>query len=78
MDRVKLTFDEWALSGRSELMEKEHTKTVLKFLKSISFKSNFSFLDVGCGNGWVVRKMAQFKNCKKAMGMQKHDQKCKN
>ena len=78
MDRVKLTFDEWALSGRSELMEKEHSKTVLKFLKSISFKSNFSFLDVGCGNGWVVRKMAQFKNCKKAMGIDKSKNMIKN
>ena len=28
MDKVKKTFDQWALSGRSELMEKEHGKNV--------------------------------------------------
>ncbi len=71
MDKVRTTFDEWAKVGRSELMEKEHSKTVLKFLNSIRFEKPFSFLDVGCGNGWVVRKISQIKNCKKAVGIDK-------
>ncbi len=71
MDKVRTTFDEWAKIGRSELMEKEHSKTVLKFLNSIRFEKPFSFLDVGCGNGWVVRKISQIKNCKKAVGIDK-------
>jgi len=71
MDKVRTTFDEWAKSGRSELMEKEHSKTVLKFLNSIRFEKPFSFLDVGCGNGWVVRKISQIQNCKKAVGIDK-------
>ncbi len=71
MDKVRSTFDNWALNGRSDLMEKEHAKTVLKFLQSISFKKSFSFLDVGCGNGWVIRKIAKNKNCKKAIGIDK-------
>ena len=71
MDKVKKTFDIWAASGRSELMEKEHSKNVLKFLNSISFSKPFSFLDVGCGNGWVVRKISQLDNCKKAVGIDK-------
>ena len=71
MDKIRIHFDKWAVSGRSELMEKEHTKAVLKFLQSVSFEKSFSFLDVGCGNGWVVRKIAQLKNCKKAFGIDK-------
>jgi len=71
MDKVRTTFDEWAKIGRSELMEKEHSKTVLKFLNSIRFEKPFSFLDVGCGNGWVVRKISQIQNCKKAIGIDK-------
>ncbi len=71
MDKVRSTFDNWALNGRSDLMEKEHAKTVLKFLQSISFKKSFSFLDVGCGNGWVIRKIAKNENCKKAIGIDK-------
>ena len=78
MDKVKKTFDQWALCGRSELMEKEHGKNVLKFLASISFDKPFSFLDVGCGNGWVVRKIAQLENCKKAVGIDKSKNMIKN
>ena len=28
-------------------------------------------LDIGCGNGWVVRKISQLSNCKKAIGIDK-------
>jgi len=71
VDKVRSTFDNWALNGRSDLMEREHAKTVLKFLQSISFKRSFSFLDVGCGNGWVIRKIAKNESCKKAIGIDK-------
>jgi ubiquinone/menaquinone biosynthesis C-methylase UbiE len=71
MDGVRKTFDKWAQNGRAELMEIEHGKNVLKFLKSIPFDKPFTFLDVGCGNGWVVRKIATEKNCKKAIGIDK-------
>ena len=69
MDLVRKTFDEWAINGRAELMEKEHGKNVSKFLDKISFNRPFTFLDVGCGNGWVVRKIASDPNCKKAIGI---------
>ena len=69
MKEVKKTFDKWAQNGRAELMEKEHGKNVSKFLQAISFDKPFTFLDVGCGNGWVVRKIAKEDNCKKAIGI---------
>ena len=69
MKEVKKTFDNWAQNGRAELMEKEHGKNVSKFLKTISFEDPFTFLDVGCGNGWVVRKIAKENNCRKAIGI---------
>ena len=71
MDKVRKTFDKWAQNGRAELMEIEHGKNVLKFLETISFDKPFTFLDVGCGNGWVVRKIAKEKNCKKSIGIDK-------
>ncbi len=71
MDRVRKTFDKWAQNGRAELMEIEHGENVVKFLKTISFDKPFTFLDVGCGNGWVVRKIASEKNCKKSIGIDK-------
>jgi ubiquinone/menaquinone biosynthesis C-methylase UbiE len=71
MDLVRVTFDKWAKNGRDELMEKEHGKNVIKFLKTVSFEKPFSFLDVGCGNGWVVRRIAEENNCKRAVGIDK-------
>ncbi len=71
MDKVKATFDKWAQNGRAELREIEHGENVLKFLKTISFDKSFTFLDVGCGNGWVVRKIAKEKNCRKSIGIDK-------
>ncbi len=71
MDGVRRTFDEWAQNGRAELMEEEHGKNVSKFLQTISFEKPFTFLDVGCGNGWVVKKISKEKNCRKAVGIDK-------
>lgn len=69
MEEVRRTFDKWAQNGRAEKMETEHGKNVSKFLQTISFEKPFTFLDVGCGNGWVVRKIAKETLCKKAIGI---------
>ena len=71
MDAVTKTFDKWAQNGKAELMEVEHGKNVLKFLERVSFDKPFTFLDIGCGNGWVVRKIAGNTLCKKAVGIDK-------
>ncbi len=71
-------FDRWARDGKSDLMEIEHAKTACKFLRMISFGKQFLFLDVGCGNGWIIRKIAKLKNCKKAVGIDKSIDMIKN
>ena len=71
MDQVRKTSDKWAQNGRAELMEIEHGENVSKFLESIPFDKPFTFLDVGCGNGWVVKKISKNNNCKKATGIDK-------
>lgn len=71
MDKIRKTFDQWAQNGKAEVMEIEHGENVLEFLKTVQFKEQFTFLDVGCGNGWVVRKIANEKNCKKVIGIDK-------
>ena len=71
MDKTTKVFDSWAKAGRAEEMEDGHGVTVGKFLNSISFDKPFSFRDIGCGNGWVVRKIAQLPKCKKAVGVDK-------
>ena len=70
-DPVGELFDGWALSGRSDLMEAEHRPNVVRFLGSVGFGRPFSFLDVGCGNGWVVRMVHAHRNCRRAVGIDK-------
>jgi len=63
-------FDNWALIGRDERMAKGHAVSVKEMLKlAITGQKKFSFLDVGCGNGWVVRKMAKNNECLFAAGV---------
>jgi len=71
MDKTTQLFDKWAKTGRAEEMEKGHGITVNKFLDKLVFDKSFTFLDIGCGNGWVVRKISQLSNCKKAIGIDK-------
>ena len=71
MDKTSQLFDRWAKTGRAEEMEKGHGITVNKFLDKLTFNKPFRFLDIGCGNGWVVRKISQLPNCRKAIGIDK-------
>ena len=78
MDKTARYFDKWALTGRAEEMEKGHGNNVNKFLDKIDFEKEFTFLDIGCGNGWVVRRMAKIDTCKKAIGIDKSQNMIKN
>ena len=78
MDKTAKLFDVWANTGRSEDMEKGHGTTVNQFLDKLPLKENFTFLDIGCGNGWVVRKISQKLSCIKAVGIDKSKMMIKN
>ncbi len=65
-------FNSWANQNKDEGMEKNHAFSVNKMLDLIPSKkllSDFSFIDIGCGNGWVVKKMGAAKNCIKSVGI---------
>tara|TARA_B100000035_G_C21027272_1_gene566783 strand:- start:2251 stop:2871 length:621 start_codon:yes stop_codon:yes gene_type:complete len=67
-------FHDWALRGKDEGMERGHAQSVAEMIDFISVKSeqrgtNFSAVDVGCGNGWVVRILAGIQLCQQAIGI---------
>ena len=41
----------------------------MHYKKESDIGDNFSFLDLGCGNGWVVRQIAKHNLCNKAVGI---------
>ena len=65
-------FNKWVELGKDDGMEKNHTPSVNSMLKLMPSKftnSNFDFLDIGCGNGWLVNKVSKLKNCSKSVGV---------
>ncbi len=66
------TFNSWAKENKDIGMEKNHAQSVQYMLKQIPSSilvNKFSFLDIGCGNGWVVRKVNNSENCIKSVGI---------
>jgi len=64
-------FSEWAKKGKDEGMQIGHANSVKEMLKIVKphLKVNFSAIDIGCGNGWVCRKLLIDKKCKKVIGI---------
>lgn len=63
-------FGEWAESGRDVKMAKGHEPAVNHMLDlAIGDQKQFSFIDAGCGNGWVVRQAAKYPECVNAFGV---------
>ena len=67
-------FGEWADCGKDIGMEKGHALAVEDMIsfaiqERASLERNFSFLDLGCGNGWVVRKLENDPLCIRSVGI---------
>ena len=74
MRKATDVFGEWAQKGKDEGMEKSHAIPVDEMIdfalkERLEIKKTFSFLDLGCGNGWVVRKLANNIWCNQAVGI---------
>ena len=71
MKKATEVFGEWAAKGKDKGMEESHALPVGEMLDfSLSKKKNkFTFLDLGCGNGWVVRKVAKNPLSTRAVGI---------
>ena len=67
------TFDKWAKLNRDESMERGHQNSVDKMFEIIEqskiINNSFSFIDIGCGNGWVIRKILEKPNCNDGLGI---------
>ncbi len=66
-------FGDWALQGKDKGMETGHARAVANMLDfaipRVQSPESFSFLDAGCGNGWVVRNVREMAGCRMAMGV---------
>lgn len=70
MDTPINVFTNWVRSGKDEGMERNHSSSVKNMMDFATKEvNNYSFIDAGCGNGWVVRNIARNPSCKSAIGV---------
>ena len=74
MRKVRDVFDEWAESGKDLGMETGHADAVEEMLEfslkeRLEIGEQFSFLDLGCGNGWATRNVYREPLCNRAVGV---------
>ena len=78
---IKL-FNNWAVSGKDVSMQKNHANSVDEMFnilnKNNALDKPFTFLDIGCGNGWTVRHALKNNNCISAFGIDGSENMIKN
>jgi len=63
-------FSEWVDLGKDDGMEKNHSKSVKAMLNNVlNGLNDFTFIDAGCGNGWVVKMVSEMDSCFSALGV---------
>ncbi len=58
-DRLREEFNRWAEAGRGEGMEQQHLPITLPVLEKMRLAATDNVLDVGCGSGWLARRLAK-------------------
>lgn len=67
-------FNRWAEAGRGEEMEQDHLPISLPVLEKMRLAPTDSVLDVGCGGGWLSRRLAKLVPDGRVIGMDISDE----
>ncbi len=67
-------FNRWAEAGRGEGMEQEHLPITLPVLEKMQLAPADNVLDVGCGAGWLSRRLAKLVPQGRVVGMDVSDE----
>jgi SAM-dependent methyltransferase len=71
---LRQEFNRWAEAGRGEGMEQDHLPITLPMLEKMRLTSTDNVLDVGCGSGWLSRRLAKLVPEGRAVGMDISDE----
>jgi SAM-dependent methyltransferase len=71
---LKEEFNRWAEAGRGEGMEQDHLPIALPVLEKMQLAATDNVLDVGCGAGWLSRRLAKLVPQGRVVGMDISDE----
>jgi arsenite methyltransferase len=67
-------FNRWAEAGRGDGMEQDHLPITLPVLEKMNIASTDGILDVGCGSGWLSRRLGKLVPEGRVVGMDISDE----
>jgi len=73
-ESLREEFNRWAEAGRGEGMEQDHLPITLPVLQKMRLAPTDNVLDVGCGAGWLSRRLAKFVPEGRVVGMDISDE----
>lgn len=68
-EKIVETFDRWVAEGRDAGLEEEHRDVVAQVIEKLGIRAGERILDLGCGNGWATRLLAQTNAGVQAIGV---------
>jgi SAM-dependent methyltransferase len=71
--QLREEFNRWDEAGRGDVMEQQHLPIVEPMLALLEFSPHDKVLDVGCGTGWLIRRIAPLVSAGLAAGMDVSD-----
>ncbi len=67
-------FNRWAEAGRGDGMEQDHLPIALPVLEMMHLAASDNVLDVGCGSGWLARRISKLVPEGRVVGMDISDE----
>ena len=71
---LRLEFNAWARAGRGESMERGHLPVGAQAIERMRVPADARVLDVGCGNGWATRLLAEQAKLGRVVGIDVSDE----
>jgi arsenite methyltransferase len=74
IDSLREEFNRWADAGRGDGMEQDHLPITLPVLEKMRLTATDNVLDVGCGSGWLSRRIGKSVAEGRVVGMDVSDE----
>jgi SAM-dependent methyltransferase len=74
IDSLREEFNRWAEAGRGDGMEQDHLPITLPVLEKMRLVATDNVLDVGCGSGWLSRRIGKLVPEGRVVGMDVSDE----